>query len=923
MNNKRKQARKIAAAVVALSLMLSSPAFAAEAPPKQEAGADTPAKSAADSGQVTGSDASALFKDVSPQHWAIKHITKLSALGIIEGYEKGEYRPEASVSQQDVLIMAIRMMGLEDEVLKSKTETVLPFTVDNYAKPYVAYAFDVGLITTNEETESTGVTAKTAWGSRPATREWVAKLVIRVINKQDLAEKEASTPSAFKDAKDFSDWAVGFVNAAVSLKIVDGVDDNNFQPKGAVTRAQMATFLSRADKELTTRSNKVATGYVLELRDEKLTIQNEQGHSQAFTLTPTTVIYHGRDDSRIPSSTLKETHEVYIIAKQGTATYIELTNDEEKMGSIEGTLKDLYLNNMQIAVTQGNGVELKELAPNVTVTDKDGRGLSIGSIPPASIIELKWSLLKPEAKISQIIVKQMPVSKTAEGTVDSIQKDQNSVTFVEQSSGQKETYTLAALVPVSLPDGAASDISKLRVGDVVTYEVKANQLVNLTLRKQADVNATVEGTLMSISDDKKSMTININGKSLGAYFIADNAIVEIDGLSNAGFFDLEIGDQLKLELLNEKIVHAAVTNRSIKQMTFATISVYDPDTQLLAGTYENGETFAFKLTEDTALKEGETTVPLKNFSAKFEKGDKIDLTVSKDKVITLALTKRVEGTLTQVNSTSDEVSIRTASGQNITFDVDEGVPVSVWGKDNATLSDLQVGDIVVAELNGSQDELMNISPTKTAVYKTLAANADTRQVSAKDENGGLFTFKVDLSDKISSPGKSAAKFDDIVQDEYIKVTYVGNTVDKIVLLNSVRGKLTGIDTAAGTVTVEDYNNGVQVVPVGEQFVIKHNGNASAALTNLKPNDRVEIIKDAGDKTTISVATPSKRTVSSYDTLLNQLVFKATASDDKTAFNFFPKAYLHKGTETVTANAFTENEEVTIYVLDGKIVEIEK
>lgn len=102
---------------------------------------------------------------MSPQHWAIKHITKLAAIGIIQGYERAEYRPENSVSQQDVIVMAIRMMGLEKQALENKAETVLPVQVSDYAKPYVAYAFDRGLILTQEEAGDTS--SKTAWD--PAT----------------------------------------------------------------------------------------------------------------------------------------------------------------------------------------------------------------------------------------------------------------------------------------------------------------------------------------------------------------------------------------------------------------------------------------------------------------------------------------------------------------------------------------------------------------------------------------------------------------------------------------------------------------------------------------------------------------------------------------------------------------------------------
>ncbi|WP_240413830.1 S-layer homology domain-containing protein [Paenibacillus periandrae] len=921
MNNKHNylSIKKMTAGLMALSVIMSSPAYAADPVITPPSTSTTTTSSSNSSSTITQ------FSDVSPQHWAIKHITKLAALGIIQGYEKAEFRPDNSVSQQDAIIMALRLMGLENEVLKIKTDTVLGgIVVDNYAKAYIAYALDKGLINFKEETESLG-TNKTAWGSRPATREWVAKIVIRSIGKDTLAQQQAANPSTFTDAKDFSSWAVGYVNAAVSLKIVNGMDDNKFQPAGNVTRAQMATFLSRADKELTKRSDKVVIGYVMGMKDNKLTIQNDKGQSSEYTLNVGTVIYNAKDDSRIPSTTLKETNQVYIIQSLGVASYVELINDEEKMESFEGTLDTLFLNQMTVAITQAGTKVLKELAPTVTVTDKEGRGLSLGTIQVGSLIELKRNMLLPNAKISQIIVKQVPLSKSAEGTIVSIQKEQNSITFLEQTSGQNETYPISSKTSITLPDGTTiSDFSKLRIGDIVGFEVKTNEVTAVTIRKQADITTSVAGTLTSLSQDKKILTINKPGSSLGAYFIADNALVTIDGLPNAGFFDLEVGDELKLDLLNEKIVKVTVTSRSINMMTLATIVSYDPEAKLLTVTNDSGKPYAFILTDNTGLKVWEAVLPLSNFATTFTKGKKVDLKVSKDKVLTIELTTQVEGTITQLSTTSNEITLRTSGGQNINFKTNSGMGVDMYGKPNALFSDLRVGDTILGKFNGTQDVISSIALKKTAIYKVTVTNSGSRQISVKDENGVLNTFTVENNDKIFNPTKTTHNFEDIQQDEFIKVALNGNILEKVVILNTLRGKVTALDTATGTLTVQELATGTtQVVPVGLQFVIKQNGVALAALNAIKPNDRVEIIKDAGDKVQITVATASKRTVASYDNVLNQLLLKPNAAGDKSTYNFFAKAYLHKGTASVAANAFVENEEVTLYVLDDKIIEIEK
>lgn len=910
-----RQARRLAAAVLALSLAFGSPAFAAAAESK--------------SNISTGSSVnSQRFTDVGDQHWAIKHVTKLASLGVIEGYEKGEYRPEHSVSQQEVIVMALRFMGLESEVTKSKAGTALPFSVDNFFKPYVAYAIDRGLINIQEETAD-GTNAKTAWGSKEASREWVAKLVIRAIGKQELANQQTQSSSSFTDSKDFSSWAAGYINAAVSLKIVQGFEDNSFKPKDKVTRAQMATFLSRADKEATSRSSRVVTGYVMEITDRKISVLNANGQTTEYTLSSDTALYSGKDDSRISLSNIKLTNEVYLVQNQGAALYIELTNDQQKMETYEGTLAEIFTDRMMASIQRNGKNELYDLFPTVTVTDKDGRGLSLSSLTPGSIVELKKNTLLKESKISQIVLKQTPVSKTSEGTVLTLNKEQNQVTFLEQGTGQNESFTLTTRTVVKLQDGSTADLSKLRVGDAVSYEVKANELQVVSVKKPADFSQSVEGTMASLSSDKRILTINKAGGSLGAYHIADNAIITIEGLTNPSLFDIESGDQLKMDLVNDKIVKVSVTSRSVKQFVYATILSYDANSKAVMISTESDGVGAYRLTDNTIIRFMGGPIQQSNFQSTFigNGNDKkrVDLKVSKDKIVQIESTMNVEGTIAQINTSNitNDLTIRTAGGQNLTFKVNYGAPVEMFNKTNGTISDLKVGDAIRLTLTPGQDFVTNLMAKKTGVYKVLVTNSSTNQVTAKDETGSQLTFKVENNDQIINPGKQSHAFSDILIDEYVKASFSGTKLDNLQLLNSVRGKVTNVDVAAGTLTVQDFQGNIQVITVGQQFTIRQNANTSAALNTIKQNDRVEIIRDANDKAIIQVATATKRTVSSYDTVLNQLLLKPTANNDKTSYNLFAKAYLHKGTQTVAPSTFMENEEVMVYVIDDKIFEIEK
>ncbi|WP_159883105.1 S-layer homology domain-containing protein [Paenibacillus puerhi] len=911
--------RKLTAAVLALTLAFSGSAFAADPAPSSNAS----------SGSLV-----LRFSDVDGAHWSIKHVTKLASLGIIQGYEKNEFRPDNTVSQQDVIVMAIRMMGLETEALANKAETVLPVLVSDYAKPYVAYAFDRGLITAAEEVENTST--KSVWGSRDATREWVAKLVIRAIGKNSLASQQAASASSFTDADKFSVWARGYVNAAVMLGIVQGFEDDTFRPSGKVTRAQMAAFLSRADKELTTRSSRVDIGYVMELTDKKISVLNAKGDTSTYNLSADTVIYDAKDDSRIPLSQIKLTNEVYLIQNLNNALYIELTNAEEKMEVTEGTLNDVFLDDMRVSVQVGGARKLVEIATNVSVTDNEGRGQSIGSIPLGSIVQLKRNTLLKETKITHIVVKQTPLSKTADGTILSIDQTQHQISFLEASSGQSESYSTAEAVAVKLQDGAVSDLSRLHVGDAVSYEIKANKLAAITVKKQADVVTTVQGTLTTeISKDSRILTISPSGgSSLSSYYVNDNALVSIGGMSMASLFDLEKGDDVTLDLLNDKVVKVTVNNREVENYEFASIVNFESTSKVLTIAKDNGGFGAFQITDSTLIKYAGTTIPVTNFQSSFlgtqpgttntERNKKVNMKVSKDRIVSIEMTQSLDGIVSQINTTLSEVTLRTTGGKSLTLKA-PAAAVELQNKANGTLADLKVGDSVQANLIFTQDMFSSFAVKKSGVFKVLVVTPSTKQVTVKEENGtATFTFAIDSLDKIYNPLKATPAFEDLMVDEYVKASFTGNKMDLISIVNTVRGKINTVDAALGTITVQDFQGGVHVLPLGQNFTVKKtDGTLSASLTDLKVGDRVEIIKDATEKSIIHQAAAHKRTVASYDTILGHLLLKPSGTNSKDRYALFGRAYVHKGAAVINASSLVENNEVTLYVIDDKIYEIEQ
>ena len=82
--------------------------------------------------------------------------------------------------------------------------------------------------------------------SAPVTREEMAKIVVNLAGKGNVATALQNETPSFTDAASIDTWAWGYVNVAADMGIVNGFPDGSFQPQAPVTDVQVAAMLIRA-----------------------------------------------------------------------------------------------------------------------------------------------------------------------------------------------------------------------------------------------------------------------------------------------------------------------------------------------------------------------------------------------------------------------------------------------------------------------------------------------------------------------------------------------------------------------------------------------------------------------------------------------------------------------------------------------------
>lgn len=911
----------------AVSVLAASLAFGGTAWAEQAKSGTTPV-------QTTASTTfKSRFPDVPTSHWGLKYITKLGLTGIIVGNEKGQFEPESPVTQEQVIVLAIRLAGLEKEALQINASSyALPSSleVSPYAKPYIIEAIEKQLIDPAEEATIASQSKATGkWGTRSASREWVAKLVVRSIGKADEAKAQESKQTSFKDNADLSTWARGYVNEAVSLKIVDGMGDGSFKPKDTVTRGQIAAFLSRADRYSESLPEAVSVGTVKSVSASALTITDDLGDDQTFSLVSDTVYYGTKSETaQLKASDLKQNNQVYVIHNENKASYVEVLKDISDTPVLDDTIEGVFISadaeTSKLSIVLNGKKTVVDLAVPLTILDQDGKGASLSSLEAGSRLELQRT---GGTKYTSITVKQVPVKKTAEGILKAVKPNEKRLSVNEKDIGNTE-YPLADNVLVTLNNGISGELSELRTGDSIRYQVINSQVTSITVLVPY-TEPEDSGELINLSTNRNLsyMTIKKDDGTVVSYSLPTVVPVEISGINLAGLGDIVVGDHIKVTLddSKKKVTSIKVTSRSIKTSYFDTVNSYDKATKTLTVKNVSGSLKVYQLSDDTEIyEEDDDTIPISSADTYLVKGKKVDITASQDTDARMVrFSSSYTGTITWVNSAANELTLNIGENQSLTFKLTDRTGVILAGSPSADIKNLSAGDRVKIELSKSQDYADDIIVQKTVTYRLISKDTNRSELRLKDESGKESLFSVESSLPILGAGKNELSIEDLPEDENISIAYSGFSSDKIVLLNTIRGKITNIDSSAEKITIADFNGNTQVLDVSAGAKLKTAAGTNGFLSDLKLDDRVEAYQNEKGLYTVTVAQALERPVSSFNPYDKTLYVQRPSLQDQDSYLLHPKVYVHQGSTGLNPNFLVANDQTRIYVIYGKIIELEK
>lgn len=191
------------------------------------------------------------FKDTDNAKWAVKPISELKAKDVITGYKDGSFQPNKPVTRGEAVVMVLKSTGLAEEVKQSVENSVygsvyLPFkdakNIPQWVKGSLSVAVEKGYLPEDQ--------AGSFQANKPATRLWVAKLLVRALKLADQVGAQVDVQLPFNDVAAIPQGEAAFIAVAMENGLLQGYPDNTFKPYKPVTRAEMAALLGNSDDEI-------------------------------------------------------------------------------------------------------------------------------------------------------------------------------------------------------------------------------------------------------------------------------------------------------------------------------------------------------------------------------------------------------------------------------------------------------------------------------------------------------------------------------------------------------------------------------------------------------------------------------------------------------------------------------------------------
>ncbi|TBL76237.1 X2-like carbohydrate binding domain-containing protein [Paenibacillus thalictri] len=174
------------------------------------------------------------FNDTA-EHWAKEKIDFVVSRGLIAGTSAANFSPGTAITRADFLMALGKLSGGDISDYKQSSFTDVSST--NPAMPYIEWAVQNKIVQ--------GVGNNRFSPDSPITREQMAVMMAGFAQTTGYKLPVYRQAVTFADGAEISSWAQDAVRAIQQTGVVEGKDNNRFDPAENATRAEASTILQR------------------------------------------------------------------------------------------------------------------------------------------------------------------------------------------------------------------------------------------------------------------------------------------------------------------------------------------------------------------------------------------------------------------------------------------------------------------------------------------------------------------------------------------------------------------------------------------------------------------------------------------------------------------------------------------------------
>lgn len=482
-----------------------------------------------------------VFDDIDGYDWAKKAIESMKLKGLIKGEKEGIFNPSKSVSKLETIIMALRVMGYEDEAynIKDLPDEYSGERIDQWARGYVTIAYEKGILD--------DVDMMYFVPSESAKRYEVAKYIIRAIGYEDEAEEHMDEELDFTDASMIPQGAIGYIYMTNELELMMGDSKDRFNPMGTLNRAEMAVLFSRLDEKVDSDVDKDEwTGNVYEIDDDYIKIK-VYGNIKKFEVDDDVIVYD--DNKRVRYNDIEEDDIVKLTIDDDEVVYIEIIEDEDNViSTYRGEVININKNHPEaIQIEVRNMSVMFYVLDDVDVIFEDEKG-DFDDIEEDDEVKL---YVDRNNKVRKIIVDR----DLDEDNEDKEYEVKGRITDLDlvgtyHMEIDDDKYKISKDADIEIED-ERNKFENLAIGMKVEVKIDDEEIIDIEAEWD---ELEIEGEIKSIKYVSDGIEIAIEDDDDTYKYILDKDVeIEIDD-DDKDERDLEVGQYGEFEIVKNKIV---------------------------------------------------------------------------------------------------------------------------------------------------------------------------------------------------------------------------------------------------------------------------------------------------------------------------------------------------------------------------------